>query len=754
MGAATDLRQQAVERVVRWRFEGYRARLVQGGFVAGLAWPVTHSVWILLWFLCVVGIYSVDAALFRRLHQNMASVSRRRLALASLTVSSALFAGVGPILVAHRNPISLAAGLVFLCASGLNNAIMTRGWNAATRISVGISTVIMALTTPFAVLAAGYPLGVTNTVVMEIGVVGYIVFIGMLIAILNREREELQQAQEHWSMLFDRSPLPQISFDASALYELVGASASGEQDAPAASLSGGLGDRLRAQVTDVRQALGMVTLTRSNQAAQALYGLSGAASDIGPAQFDASFLAGFCESLNGLKPDGSFAPFEAKVLRTDGVPVDVCVHIRTIPESSRVWSTCIATFVDMTDVRVAARLQQEAIEVAEAANSAKSEFLATMSHEIRTPLNGVLGMVQAMKRDPLPDVQRERLDVVGQSGEALLTILNDILDLSKIEAGKLELEDAEFDLDALAQGIAKIFEPMAQVKDLTFTLNLAPEARGVYRGDPVRVRQVLSNLVSNAVKFTSAGSVDVGVALSAGGLVFTVSDTGIGMDPAQAERLFDKFVQADSSTTRRFGGTGLGLAICRELARAMGGEISAEGAVGVGSRFTVVLPLLRVGEVGTLAAAATADPADYDERPLRILAAEDNAVNQLVLRTLLGQAGLEPVTVANGLEAVEAWQDGAWDLILMDVQMPVMDGVAATREIRAREARTGRAPTPILALTANAMTHQLETYRAAGMDGYVAKPIELSQLFAAIAAALQPQEDGDAAVERPVAQVS
>ena len=704
-----------------------------------LAWPVTHSMWVPAWFISVVAMYSVDAALFKRFHRDMTSFARRRWALASLGVTSALFAGMGLILVAHPSPISLAAGMVFLCASGLNNAIMTRGWAAATRVAVCISAGAMLLATPLATTTFGYRFGLANMVALELGVGGYIIFLGMLIAILNREREHLHRAQEHWSMLFDASPLPQISFDASALFDRLGGNA---------SVNGGLGDRLRAQVADIGEALSMVRLTSSNQASQALYGLFGVVSEIDSDQFDASFLSGFCDSLNGLQPDGAFPPFEARVVRTDGVAVDVCVHIRTIPESIRTWSTCIATFVDMTDVHVAARLQQEAIDAAESANNAKSEFLATMSHEIRTPLNGVLGMVQAMKRDPLPGLQRERLDVVGQSGEALLTILNDILDLSKIEAGKLELEDAEFDLEALAFGVRRIFEPLAEAKDLSFSLHLDAGVAGLYRGDPVRVRQVLCNLVSNAVKFTSVGSIEVGIGAAEGALAFTVADTGIGMNPEQVGRLFDKFVQADASTTRRFGGTGLGLSICRELAKAMGGEITAEGAAGVGSRFTVVLPLVRVGDAKPQTIAPLADTHDLDDRPLRILAAEDNAVNQLVLRTLLGQAGIDAVIVGDGQEAVETWECGSWDLILMDIQMPVMDGISATRMIRDREASVGRSPTPILALTANAMTHQLETYRAAGMNGSIAKPIEVSQLFAAIAAALQPQHCAVSAVER------
>ena len=230
---------------------------------------------------------------------------------------------------------------------------------------------------------------------------------------------------------------------------------------------------------------------------------------------------------------------------------------------------------------------------AEAANTAKSEFLATMSHEIRTPLNGVLGMVQAMEGDSLTPQQHERLQLIGQSGQTLLTILNDILDLSKVEAGKLELESVAFSLEDLALGVQRSFEPMAVNKGLDFDLEIDPQAVGAYRGDPGRVRQILYNLVSNALKFTSEGEVRVHIGAKDAGVRIAVQDTGIGMSPDQIVRLFDKFVQADSSMTRRFGGTGLGLAICRELCQAMGGEITVESAIGQGSRFEVQLPLRR-----------------------------------------------------------------------------------------------------------------------------------------------------------------
>jgi PAS domain S-box-containing protein len=395
---------------------------------------------------------------------------------------------------------------------------------------------------------------------------------------------------------------------------------------------------------------------------------------------------------------------------------------------------------DVTEARRTAEALTRAKEEAEAANRAKSTFLATMSHEIRTPLNGVLGMAQAMAMGDLSLAQRERLDVIRRSGQALLVILNDVLDLSKIEAGKLELESAEFDLEDLARGVHDIFAPAADAKDCRFVLAVEPAAAGIYRGDPTRIRQILYNLVSNALKFTEAGEVRLAISEAPQGLELRVTDSGIGMSEEQIAALFSKFQQADASTTRRFGGTGLGLAICRELATLMGGSISADSRLGEGSTFTVILPALRLRDAD---AASQAEPApepgaaSSPPRPaLRMLAAEDNKVNQLVLKALLQPIGVEPFVVENGADAVAAWEAGNWDMILMDVQMPRMDGPAATRIIRERERATGRRRTPIIALTANAMAHQVNDYLASGMDGFVAKPIEAERLFEAVDAAL------------------
>ena len=389
------------------------------------------------------------------------------------------------------------------------------------------------------------------------------------------------------------------------------------------------------------------------------------------------------------------------------------------------------------DVSILVRSQtalKAAVEAAEQANAAKSLFLATMSHEIRTPLNGVLGMAQAMAHDALNPAQRERLSIISQSGEALLAILNDILDLSKIEAGKMEIESVEFDLEDLLNGAHATFTALANKKGLSFVFD-AKEASGVYRGDPARIRQVIYNLCSNGLKFTEIGHIGVHAAHVDGRLRLSVFDTGIGIDKEALSNLFANFVQADASTTRKFGGTGLGLAICRKLAGLMGGDVHVSSEAGVGSTFVLDIPLDYVrSSTGPAGSAETADvsTADFSSQKLRVLAAEDNTINQLVLKTLLHQAGVEPHVVNDGAEAVAAWENGDWDIILMDIQMPNMDGPTATRLIRSREAQQGRARTPIIALTANAMSQQIGEYLALGMDACVTKPIEVGLLFDAM----------------------
>ncbi|MFC5344427.1 ATP-binding protein [Brevundimonas staleyi] len=370
---------------------------------------------------------------------------------------------------------------------------------------------------------------------------------------------------------------------------------------------------------------------------------------------------------------------------------------------------------------------------AEAASRAKSQFLAVMSHEIRTPMNGILGMTQAMRADDLPAVQRERLDVIAECGDSLLTILNDILDLSKVEAGKLEIEAVPFDLRRVLTSVVAGYAPSAEDRGLDLTLDL-DAADGLYLGDPTRVRQILTNLVSNALKFTERGGVSLKARRTAEGLRLEVADTGKGMDDETLGRIFKPFAQEDASTTRRFGGTGLGLSIVRQLAVLMGGDVAVSSRPGFGSRFTVDLPAEYLGEV--VEAAEEIGGEIEQGAAIRILAAEDNLNNQLVLKTLLGQMGVDVTLVADGEQAVEAWRREAWDVVLMDVQMPVLDGFGATQRIRAMEAAEGRARTPVIALTANAMDHHRAECLAVGMDGLVAKPLDIRLLITAIEAAV------------------
>ncbi|MDO8410016.1 MAG: ATP-binding protein [Phenylobacterium sp.] len=383
-----------------------------------------------------------------------------------------------------------------------------------------------------------------------------------------------------------------------------------------------------------------------------------------------------------------------------------------------------------------ARQLVRARERAEAGERVKAEFIANMSHEIRTPLNGILGMAQVMEAGDLCDEQRRRLKVVRDSGATLLGVLNDVLDLAKIEAGKLQLEETAFVVEDLGRRVCDTFAELAASKDLELSLVVEPGVAPAWTGDPLRIRQILGNLISNAIKFTDKGAVTLRVRAHLGGLSFLVTDSGIGLGESQLPALFDKFSQGDASTTRRYGGTGLGLSICRDLVALMGGTIIVESRLGEGSIFIVNLPLKPAESTPGPGAEARPVAATDPDKPLRILAAEDNPTNQVVLRALISPLGAELAIVADGREAVDAFAGGAVDLVLMDIQMPEMNGLEAAKAIRAIEREHGLARTPILALTANVMTHQLETYTDAGMDGHVAKPVDARALYAAMEAAL------------------
>jgi signal transduction histidine kinase len=381
----------------------------------------------------------------------------------------------------------------------------------------------------------------------------------------------------------------------------------------------------------------------------------------------------------------------------------------------------------------------EAKRVAEEASSAKSEFLASMSYALRTPLNAVIGIADVLRETRLDDEQRRYVDLVHSSGEGLLAIVKDILEMSRMDAGKLQLDMCDFRLDELVQDTIAMFAGRAREKRLELLISIDSDVPQIVRGDARRVRQILSNLLANAVKFTATGSIDVRVehaaerfdAANEREVRFTVRDTGAGISPEVQMRLFEPFVQEDGSTTREYGGTGLGLAMSKQLVTMMGGTIGAESEVGRGARFWFVVPFDSASETSEDIPMQYAIGAPLGSSSARILVVEDNIVNQQVAVAMLTHLGCSVDVAADGQQAIEAQQRTTYDLIFMDCQMPLMDGFSATSAIRENEARqteNGNARVPIVAMTANALPDDRERCLAAGMDDYIAKPFRRQQL--------------------------
>lgn len=381
--------------------------------------------------------------------------------------------------------------------------------------------------------------------------------------------------------------------------------------------------------------------------------------------------------------------------------------------------------------------EQKARARAEAENKAKSELLATVSHEVRTPLGAVISMADLLLGTEMNERQRHYAETLQQSGRALLTVLNEILDYSKLEAGRFELEAVTFDCTELMQSIRAELEARANEKGLASSLDLAEGFPVRLHGDPVRIRQILNNLIDNALKFTDAGSVRVRAGYGHDRedviLRFEVEDTGIGLTQEQIAHLFEPYAQGDRSIAVRYGGTGLGLSIARKLARLMGGELGCESTPDVGSMFWVTIRLRQAETVTPPAPGASPAPARQSLGPLHghAMIVEDNAVNQMLIAAYLEQFGLTHTVAANGQVALDCLRAQPFDVVLMDIMMPVMDGLEATKAIRALPGPAGQVP--IIALTANAMKGDRETYLAAGMNGYVSKPISAADLFNALA---------------------
>ena len=424
--------------------------------------------------------------------------------------------------------------------------------------------------------------------------------------------------------------------------------------------------------------------------------------------------------------------------RADGSDLYVRPYGEVLP-----WAEGFAILTALFDVTEQVSLESELRETADAmarasmqadaANRAKSEFLANMSHEIRTPLNGVVGMAEMLGRSELDAKDREMVEIIRSSSLTLERLLSDILDIARVEAGQVHLEAAPLHAGEVVRAVAALSKLKADEKGIGLHLDVSPDAEAWFVGDAVRLKQILTNLVSNAVKFTDAGEVRIAASLSENGrLKLAVTDTGVGFDVAHKEKIFGRFQQADGSITRQYGGTGLGLSISRQLAELMGGALDCASTPGGGSTFWAELPLERTA--APAAASAPRAPEGH-QRGLRVLLADDHPTNRKVVELILAQTDVELVSVENGKEAVDAYAAGGFDIVLMDMQMPVMDGLTAVRLIRDHDRHAGRR-TPVLMLTANALPEHVQAGTAAGADGHVAKPVSASGLLAAISEVL------------------
>jgi len=406
------------------------------------------------------------------------------------------------------------------------------------------------------------------------------------------------------------------------------------------------------------------------------------------------------------------------------------VHAAPVPAGERQHARVVYAVIDVSDQVAAERAREAALDEARRANIAKSHFLAKMSHEMRTPLNGVLGIAEVLGRLVQDRDQKRMIRLMHDSGSLLLNIINDLLDMSKIEADQLSIEAVPFDMQELANRLEAVHTLRASEKHLSFGVSVQGAQHVNRLGDPHRLLQILHNVISNALKFTDEGAVHVEIdCKDVDRIRLTVTDSGIGMTPEEQAHVFEDFGQADGSIARKYGGTGLGMSIVKRLVDMMEGSIAFTSARGAGSRFTIDLPLPVPDEAtSALPAPTEAEKPAYDLTGLRIMAADDNRTNRMILSAMMGQLGISPRMVDGGAEALDAFEQEVFDAIILDISMPDVDGISVLNEIRAREEAGGRDRVPVLAFTANAMAHQVESYMQAGFDDCLTKPLQLERL--------------------------
>lgn len=437
------------------------------------------------------------------------------------------------------------------------------------------------------------------------------------------------------------------------------------------------------------------------------------------------------ESIFGQLRGGDM-PLQQRLIRKDGTPLDV--EISAVPLFHEGRHTVQVVMRDITESKHAEQEMSEALQLAQQATRLKSEFLANMSHELRTPMNGVLGMADVLLTTTLTDEQREYAQIIHTSASSLMTLLSEILDLSRIEAGKIELESVPFDLRQIVTEACNLFSARAASKKLALSTSFDAQTPSQVIGDVARIRQVLNNLIDNAIKFTERGAIQIQV--TCGGIVnglaklhFAVEDTGVGIPLDKQEIIFEKFEQVDSSITRKWGGTGLGLAICREFIQLMGGKIGVRSAPQAGSRFWFMLDLPAT-QVDFQELELNADEDRFHLHGTRVLVVEDNEVNQVVISRMLENLGCQVELASTGKQAVEKTSQSDYALVLMDVNLPEIDGFEATRQIRLREDKAKHLP--IVAVTAHAMRGDRQRCLSAGMDDYMSKPIDIANIAKAV----------------------